>query len=1308
TNDTDTDSGDTKTVTAVTGGSVGSALGGTYGSVTISSDGSWTYTLNDADTDTNALAAGATVTEVFTYTMADTAGATSSASLTVTITGANDGPVATADVNGADAVVENSDASAAGNVLTNDADPDAGDTKTVTGVTGGTVGNALTGSYGSVTIGSTGAWTYALNDADSDTISLAAGATATDVFTYTMSDTAGATSSATLTVTIAGANDGPTAVADTGSAGENEVKSFNVVSNDTDVDTGDSKTLSALGTVAVTSANGTVDGIDASAAFSIVSNQIQFSPGALFDALDFNDTASVVVGYTVQDGSGATSTSTLTVTVNGANDAPVAVNDTATTNEDTLVITENVLGDDTDADAGETASLTVTGFDATSAGGAAVSDNGDGTFDYDPGGEFDFLAAGATTTDTFNYTISDAQGATDTATVTVTITGVNDAPVAVADTNSIAEDALFVTGNVLLNDTDVDTGDTRTVLVVVGNAGPVSAGTSTSGNYGTVTINSGGSYFYALNNSLSAVQELGVGDSITDVISYTIIDTGAGTSTATLTVTITGENDNPTVSAAAQDFTLVEAGVSGAGTAAASITLTKGDVDTGDAAVYDGAALVTDGWATADTGVTYTKTGTYGTATLTTATGVVSYALNNGDTDTNALAEGAGVSDNFTVFVKDGTDGTASAAVNFAITGSNDAPATDLNGGSGGDDSTATFTEEGGAVLIASAGTISDVDDTNIESMTITLTNRPSGDANEGLSLNGAATTAASGAGLIVGYTSGTGVLLITGSATKAVYESVLQGVQYNNTVTLTMDSTARSVEVVVNDGTANSITNTSTITVIAVGDTYTGDGTANTFTGDDGNDTFIGNGDDDTLNGAGGNDTFQIDVTGDADNDTMDGGAGTDAISISTGTHAFSTDGNVLGIENVTLTGAASVNLTGQTEGFTVTGSTGGDTITGGSGSDNINGLGGDDSLGGGSGNDTLLGGTGVDYVDGATVDGATGNDTLVGGDGADFLRGDTFTTSAATPVADLLFAGSQTVATGGVYAEGTDVVGASEVSTGVTVRFNDAGDTSGFWDDFGVNLMVGANLVEGREGGDALVASGGRDAFFFQYDDLGTTNDGNNLRELTSVALGTDTIHNFSLGEDYVLVLDQDGSEQAGGVGVAPGALFGTSTLVRALPGDGEDNWQVIDVATLAASNDIILDDTTVLGTVTMKINTDPFTDNDPGGAGDYELVINFVGLQGYVSGTTTVADFFQAVGGVTVTGTAGADTLSGGTGNDTLNGLGGDDSLGGGSGNDTLLGGTGVDYVDGATGNDTLVGGDGADFLRGDTFTTSAATP
>ena len=109
---------------------------GTYGTVTINSDGSYTYTLDNTDAQTNALAQGESVTDVFSYTVTDEFGATDTATLTITITGTNDGPVAVGDTNAGDAVTRAGvnpatrpfpgDASAAGDVLANDTDVDNG------------------------------------------------------------------------------------------------------------------------------------------------------------------------------------------------------------------------------------------------------------------------------------------------------------------------------------------------------------------------------------------------------------------------------------------------------------------------------------------------------------------------------------------------------------------------------------------------------------------------------------------------------------------------------------------------------------------------------------------------------------------------------------------------------------------------------------------------------------------------------------------------------------------------------------------------------------------------------------------------------------------------------------------------------------------------------------------------------------------------------------------------------------------------------------------------------------------------------
>src|SRR5262249_9141396 len=75
--------------------------GGTYGSLALDTEtGAWTYTLNNTDSDTEALNAGQTATETFTYTVSDEAGATATAALTITITGANDNPTANNETGG--------------------------------------------------------------------------------------------------------------------------------------------------------------------------------------------------------------------------------------------------------------------------------------------------------------------------------------------------------------------------------------------------------------------------------------------------------------------------------------------------------------------------------------------------------------------------------------------------------------------------------------------------------------------------------------------------------------------------------------------------------------------------------------------------------------------------------------------------------------------------------------------------------------------------------------------------------------------------------------------------------------------------------------------------------------------------------------------------------------------------------------------------------------------------------------------------------------------------------------------------------
>src|SRR5205807_1792739 len=176
--------------------------------------------------------------------------------------------------------------------------------------------------------------------------------------------------------------------------------------------------------------------------------------------------------YRANDGHGGTATATVTITVtNGVNHPPVADADTGATNNNAVLHGSSVLANDTDLD-GDTLSVdqlngsgTLTG---TSAKGAAVTLNADGSFSYDPNTSTTLQAIprGTTTTDTFTYRANDGHGATATATVTITVTGVvNHPPVANDDAYTANNNAVLSQGTgsgLLANDSDPD-GDSLAV-----------------------------------------------------------------------------------------------------------------------------------------------------------------------------------------------------------------------------------------------------------------------------------------------------------------------------------------------------------------------------------------------------------------------------------------------------------------------------------------------------------------------------------------------------------------------------------------------------------------------------------------------------------------------------------------------------------------------------------------------------------------------------------------------------------------------------------------------------------------------------
>ncbi len=601
--------------------------------------------------------------------------------------------------------------------------------------TAGTVGSALTGTYGQLTLNANGSYTYVANQSAAD--DLDAGDIVYDYFNYTVTDN-DATDIAVITITVVGVNDTPTAVDDTDTVSEGghiekTGSQDDVLYDDTDVDDSDNLTVTAItpsggststvaegstqasGGTTVTGTYGTLI-IGADGSYDYIADQ----PAA--DALDSSESATDVFTYTVSDGA-TTTTATITITVNGVNDAPVAQNDVGVINEDsTLTVSNgsnaNVSGDfdatgehsgdvldtsstshvDTDVDI-ETLTVSSVRIGSTEGSGTAgtlgsalngtygqLTLNANGSYTYAANRDAaDALDDGDRVTDSFNYTVTDGN-LEDIGVITITVIGINDTPTAVNDTDSVNEDQrITVTGgqdDVLNDDTDPDDDDDKTTFNVTnishtnGNSGTVSSstthsdGTTIVGTYGTLTIGADGSYTYIADQD--AADSIASGSSETDVFTYTLSDGNGGTDTATLTITVNGDNNEVV---AVND----EGSVDASSTLSKSIAATgviENDTDGGTDANAKGATTVTEirlgresASGTSGT-VGSALVGTYGTLTLN-ADGTYTYAAT---TDAaRALAPTVEADDYFTYTISNGTS-TDTAEIKITVTGINDAP----------------------------------------------------------------------------------------------------------------------------------------------------------------------------------------------------------------------------------------------------------------------------------------------------------------------------------------------------------------------------------------------------------------------------------------------------------------------------------------------------------------------------------------------------------------------------------------------------------------------------------------------------------
>ncbi|NIZ11892.1 Ig-like domain-containing protein [Phaeobacter sp. HF9A] len=371
---------------------------------------------------------------------------------------------------------------------------------------GGTVSvtsSAITGG-GSVSVAQTTAQQDATTGSSSGLVvtvdpgnayeTLGAGEIATETVTIELSDGQGGTTTLTYTVTIEGVNDTPVARAVTATALE-DGPAVAIAAAYTDVDATDTHTVTVdtTGTLGAVIDNG--DGT------------FSYDPNSAFETLAPGESTTDSFTFTVDDGNGGTDTETVTVTIQGQNDAPIVAAISGSTGEEGSAIT--LAADFSDVDGSDSHTFSV---DTTGTLGA-VTDNGDGTFSYDPNGAFEALGCHETATDTFTYTVDDGNGGSSTQSVVVTITGTNDAPVVSGTvTASVTEADAPLTLDLLANASDIE-GDT---LAIANSSATASDGrsllVSVDETTGTLTLDPG------------QFDDLAAGESATVTVAYDVFE----------------------------------------------------------------------------------------------------------------------------------------------------------------------------------------------------------------------------------------------------------------------------------------------------------------------------------------------------------------------------------------------------------------------------------------------------------------------------------------------------------------------------------------------------------------------------------------------------------------------------------------------------------------------------------------------------------------------------------------------------------------------------------------------------------------
>ncbi|RQW70878.1 tandem-95 repeat protein, partial [Halomonas sp. YLB-10] len=769
---------------------------GQYGTLTLNSDGSYTYQLDNDDPRVQALSGKETLTETFAYTLTDADGDTSPATLTITLTGTNDG-VSLSGLAAGGGDVSVSEANLAGG---SDADsgaltqPGSFTFTSADGVASVQVGNqsltlaqlqdltadspvVVDTEYGSLSLtgftpsdsanpaaGGTVSYNYTLDTrVDNDSQADATDAGFTETVALVVTDDDGSAAKGSLSIAIA--DDGPSASNDSDTIAEETASiTGNVLSNDTTgADTSDADPASvALDAPTGAGQYGTLTlNSDGSYTYQLDNDDPRVQ------ALSGKETLTETFAYTLTDADGDTSPATLTITVTGTDDG-VSLSGLASEGSDVSVSEAN-LEEGSAADAAaltqpgnftfasvdgvasvqvgnqslslaqlqglsadspvvvdtEYGSLSLTGFtpsdSANPAAGGTVSYSYTLDTRVDNDSQADATDAGFT--ETVALVVTDDDGSAANGSLSIAIA--DDSPFASNDSDTIAEETASITGNVLSNDTTgADTTEADPASVALD--APTGAG-----QYGTLTLNSDGSYTYQLDNDDPRVQALSGKETLTETFAYTLTDADGDTSPATLTITVTGTDDGVSLSGLASegsDVAVSEANLAGGSDADSSALTQPGNFTF---ASVDGVASVQVGnqsltlaqlqGLSADSPVVVDTE--YGSLSLTgftpadsanpAAGGTVSYSYTldtRVDNDSQTDATDAGFTETVTLVVTDDDGSAANGSLSIAIADDSptiefvEVPASVVEGQSVDGTWTTDAGADGATVIVTAAG----------------------------------------------------------------------------------------------------------------------------------------------------------------------------------------------------------------------------------------------------------------------------------------------------------------------------------------------------------------------------------------------------------------------------------------------------------------------------------------------------------------------------------------------------------------------------------------------------------------------------